>query len=163
MTAATKKPPTDQGYGTSEPMCPPLAIGAAPVSLREIIYQRRSAIALDGRTSITREAFYRFLAKTVPGPGQFPFNTLPWTPLIHLALFVHRVQDLDSGLYVLVRDPAQTPTLRAEMKPDLPGGNRLPVRMGWNSIASRRATCVSYPSRFPVISRLRLTAASVSA
>ena len=122
VTAATKKPPTDRCYGTSEPMCPPLAIGAAPVSLREIIYQRRSAIALDGRTSITREAFYRFLAKTVPGPGQFPFNTLPWTPLIHLALFVHRVQDLDSGLYALVRDPAQTPTLRAEMKPGFAWG-----------------------------------------
>ena len=60
VTAATKKPPTDRRYGTSEPMCPPLAIGAAPGSLREIIYQRRSAIALDGRTSITREAFYRF-------------------------------------------------------------------------------------------------------
>ncbi len=118
VTAATKKPPTDQPYRTSGWTAPPLAIGAAPVSLREIIYQRRSAVALDGRTSITRDAFYQILAKTLVGLGQFPFNALPWTPLIHLALFVHRVQNLDPGLYVLVRDPAQTPALRAEMKPE---------------------------------------------
>ena len=118
VTAATKKPPTDQVYRTSGPTGPPLAIGAAPVSLRRIIYQRRSAVALDGRTGITRDAFYRVLAKTLAGPGQFPFNALPWTPFIHLALFVHRVQDLDPGLYVLVRDPRQTSMLRAEMKPE---------------------------------------------
>jgi SagB-type dehydrogenase family enzyme len=118
VTAATKKPPTDQIYGTSGPTGPPLPIDAAPVSLRRIIYQRRSAVALDGRTGITRDAFYRVLAKTLAGPGQFPFNALPWTPFIHLALFVHRVQDLDPGLYVLVRDPTQTSMLRAEMKPE---------------------------------------------
>ena len=122
VTAATKKPLTDQWYGTSDSMGPPLAIDAAPVSLREIIYQRRSAVALDGRTSITRDAFYRILAKTLAGAGQFPFNILPWTPLIHLALFVHRVQDLDPGLYVLVRDLRQTRVLRAEMKPEFAWG-----------------------------------------
>ena len=42
----------------------PPAIGAAPVSPREIIYQRRSAVALDGRTSITSGALYQILAKT---------------------------------------------------------------------------------------------------
>ena len=125
VTAATKKPPTDQPYRTSGWTAPSLAIGAAPVSLREIIYQRRSAVALDGRTSITRDAFYQILAKTLVGLGQFPFNALPWTPLIHLALFVHRVQSLDPGLYVLVRDPAQTPTLRAEMKPEFDWGKPL--------------------------------------
>jgi nitroreductase len=77
---------------------------------------------LDGRTSITRDAFYRILAKTLAGSGQFPFNALPWTPLIHLALFVHRVQDLDAGLYVLVRDLRQTRLLRAEMKPEFAWG-----------------------------------------
>jgi nitroreductase len=88
----------------------------APISFRQMIFQRRSAVALDGRTGITRDTLYQILAKTLAGPGQFPFNTLPWTPLIHLALFVHRVQDVDPGLYVLVRDPMQTPALRAEMK-----------------------------------------------
>lgn len=122
VTAATQKPPTHQRYGTPEPMRPALATGSATVSLREIIYQRRSAVALDGRTSITRDAFYRILAKTLASAAQFPFNTLPWTHFIHLALFVHRVQNLDPGLYVLVRDPAQTPALRAEMKQEFDWG-----------------------------------------
>lgn len=118
VTAATKKPSTDSVYGISQPTGPPLVVGSATMALRRIIFQRRSAVALDGRTGITRNAFYQILAKTLAGPGQFPFNTLPWTPLIHLALFVHRVQDVDPGLYILVRDPVQTAALRAEMKPD---------------------------------------------
>jgi nitroreductase len=118
VTAATKKPATDQLYGTPRWTSPLLPICAVTPSLRQIIYQRRSAVALDGQTGITRDAFYRILAKTLAGPDQFPFNALPWTPLIHLALFAHRVQDLDPGLYVLVRDPTQTGVLRAEMKPE---------------------------------------------
>ena len=43
--------------------------------------------------------------------GGIPFNTLPWTPHIHLALLVHRVDDLPSGLYVLVRDASQRSAL----------------------------------------------------
>ena len=117
VTAAAKKPTTDQVYGTSRPTGPPLVVDTGPVSLRKIIFQRRSAVALDGQTGITRDAFYQMLAKTLAGPGQFPFNVLPWTAHIHLALFVHRVHNLDRGLYVLVRDPIQTAVLRAEMKP----------------------------------------------
>ena len=118
VTAATRKPLTDGVYEAVRPTGPPLVVGSAPMSLRRIIFQRRSAVALDGRTGITRDAWYQMLAKTLAGPGQLPFNTLPWTPLIHLALFVHRVQDVDPGLYVLVRDPMQTAALRAEMKQD---------------------------------------------
>lgn len=118
VNAAVHKPPTDQVYGTARPAGPALAIGAAPLALRQMIFQRRSAVALDGRTGITRDAFYQILAKTQAGPGQFPFAMLPWTPRIHLALFVHRVQDVDPGLYLLIRDPGQTATLRAAIKPD---------------------------------------------
>ena len=47
------------------------------------------------------------------GPGSIPLSTLPWTPHIHLAIFVHRVKDLPAGLYLLVRDASQTRALRA--------------------------------------------------
>jgi hypothetical protein len=118
VSAAARKPPTKQAYGIARPTGPRLAVAAAPIALRQVIFQRRSAVALDGRTGITRKAFYQILAKTLAGPDQFPFAMLPWTPRIHLALFVHRVQDLDPGLYLLVRDPAQTDMLRAAMKPE---------------------------------------------
>jgi SagB-type dehydrogenase family enzyme len=118
VAASSRKPPTEGTDEISSSTGPPLAVGSAPISYRQMIYQRRSAVSLDGRTGITRDAFYQILAKTLAGPGQFPFNTLPWTPRIHLALFVHRVEEVDPGLYLLVRDPQQVAALRAEMKPD---------------------------------------------
>jgi SagB-type dehydrogenase family enzyme len=84
------------------------------VALRRIIHQRRSALDLDGRTEISRDLFYRILAKTLPGQG--PFQLWPWPSQLHLALFVHRVQGLAPGLYLLVRDPEQTEMLRAAMR-----------------------------------------------
>ena len=44
-------------------------------------------------------------------PGSIPFNSLSWKPHVHLAIFVHRVDDLPPGLYFLVRDPAQKKAL----------------------------------------------------
>jgi len=70
-------------------------------------------VALDGQTRIDRDLFYRMLRKTVARPGQIPFSTLPWTPHIHLAIFVHRVDGLAPGLYMLVRDRTQRSDLEA--------------------------------------------------
>ncbi len=80
---------------------------ARPVPLRPVIRQRRSAVAMDGQTRIDQDLFYRMLHKTVASPGQIPFSALPWSPHIHLAIFVHRVDGLAPGLYMLVRDPTQ--------------------------------------------------------
>jgi SagB-type dehydrogenase family enzyme len=88
----------------------------SPVALRTVIHQRRSAVALDGRTAITRDAFYRILLKVLPGARQVPFTTLPWRPCVDLLLFVHRVADLPPGLYALLRDPARRPALEAAME-----------------------------------------------
>lgn len=86
-----------------------------PVPARQIIRQRRSAVEMDGVTSISREAFYRIVERLLP--GQLPFTTLSWKPSIHLAIFVHRVRDLAPGLYFLVRDLAEHAALQAEMTP----------------------------------------------
>ncbi len=81
--------------------------------LRKAVHQRRSAVAMDGRTRITRDTFYQFMIKTVPALCPLPFQTIPWEPLVHLGLFVHRVDDLAPGLYVLVRNPNHLEELRA--------------------------------------------------
>ena len=91
----------------------PASSPARPVLLRPLIRQRRSAVALDGQTRIDLDLFYRMLRKTVARPGQIPFSTLPWTPHIHLAIFVHRVDGLAPGLYMLVRDRTQRSDLEA--------------------------------------------------
>jgi len=94
-----------------------LEIGDAPIPLRRIIQQRRSAVALDGRTGITRAAFYQILLKAMPGAKQVPFTAVPWRPCIDLLLFVHRVEGVEPGLYVLLRDPSRERALRAELDP----------------------------------------------
>jgi len=87
-------------------------------SLRQIIHQRRSAVAMDGQTALDREPFYRLLARTLPGPGRVPFAALPWRPYVNLALFVHRVTGLAPGLYLLVRSAAHEVGLREALKAD---------------------------------------------
>jgi nitroreductase len=64
---------------------------------------------------MARELFYKILRKTLARSGQLPFNALPWRPLANLVLFVHRVEDLAPGLYLLIRDGSQDSTLRAEL------------------------------------------------
>ena len=86
-----------------------------PAALRRMIRQRRSAVAMDGQTQLPRENFYRMLARTLAAPGAVPFAALPWKSHLHLALLVHRVEDLPRGLYLLVRDPQQTVALQAAL------------------------------------------------
>ncbi|MCH9021418.1 MAG: SagB/ThcOx family dehydrogenase [Planctomycetes bacterium] len=86
------------------------------VSARQIIHQRRSAVALDGRTSIGSDVFYRMLKRLVPQKGLFPYGVLGWPTSVHLAIFVHRVEGLASGLYLLVRDQRATNQLKEAMR-----------------------------------------------
>ena len=46
-----------------------------------------------------------------------PWDVLPWEPAVHLALFVHRVDGLAPGLYLLARDPAKVSALRDATHP----------------------------------------------
>jgi SagB-type dehydrogenase family enzyme len=123
VARATEKPPTRGVYGQAANMGQAsgspeaLGVSASPhLSLRQIVRQRRSAVAMDGRGSIPCGVFYKILRKTLAGPGQFPFNALPWQPEAHLVLFVHRVEDLAPGLYLLVRNGGQMEALQAAMK-----------------------------------------------
>jgi hypothetical protein len=44
-----------------------------------------------------------------------PWDILPWEPAIHLVLFVHRVNGVAPGLYMLALDPAKVDSLRRAM------------------------------------------------
>jgi SagB-type dehydrogenase family enzyme len=78
---------------------------------RALILQRRSAVAFDGQSSVARATFTGMLSRVMPGRGA-PFDALWWTPRVHLAMFVHRVDELDPGLYLLIRDPRADAALR---------------------------------------------------
>ena len=86
------------------------------VSLRHVLHQRRSAVAMDGTTAIPRSLFYRMMLQVFPREKQIPFSMLPWRPRVDLGLFVHRVEGLEAGLYLLARDPGRTASLRAAMR-----------------------------------------------
>ena len=94
---------------------PPVAGGA---SAGQIIHRRRSLLACDGKTSISAARFFRMLARVMPRSDlevmqrPMPWDAIPWDPAIHLGLFVHRVNDLDPGLYMLARDPGKVEKLR---------------------------------------------------
>lgn len=77
----------------------------------QVIRQRRSALAFDGKTSIAAARFFTMLERVMP--RGMPFDVLAWAPAIHLAIFVHRVDGLAPGLYMLARDAAMSGALRA--------------------------------------------------
>jgi len=87
-------------------------------SAGQVIRQRRSALAFDGTTSISAGSFFTMLARVMPGAQRsMPWDVLPWEPAVHLALFVHRVDGLVPGLYLLARDPAKVALLRDATRP----------------------------------------------
>ncbi|KVW97880.1 hypothetical protein ABW22_03710 [Thiobacillus denitrificans] len=87
------------------------------LSAEKAILGRRSAVAMDGSTSISRAAFFRMFARLIPTHERqgMPWDAIPWRPRIHLGLFVHRVDGLVPGLYVLVRDPDKIEILKRVM------------------------------------------------
>lgn len=86
-------------------------------SARTIIRQRRSAVEMDGRTSMPREVFFAMLHRVMPEVGAVPWETIPWEAAVHLALFVHRVTGLQPGLYCLIRRPDAEESIRRAMDP----------------------------------------------
>lgn len=83
----------------------------------KIVRQRRSAVAMDPMASLDAIVFFQMLARTLP--SGLPFDVLPWTPRVALAIFVHRVKDLDPGLYLLVRNPVHEATLCQSLEGDV--------------------------------------------
>jgi SagB-type dehydrogenase family enzyme len=88
-----------------------------PIDVRRLVRQRRSAVAFDARTTIDRVTFAEMLSSTLPAAGA-PLAAAWWTPRVHLAVFVHRVDGIPPGLYMLVRDPQSFDRLRAACRSD---------------------------------------------
>ena len=94
------------------------------MSAAQIIRQRRSAVDFDGKTAISASSFFKILDRVMPGSylqqqqlRPIPWDVLSWHPFIHLVLFVHRVEGLNPGLYILPRALAAIPRLKEAMDP----------------------------------------------
>jgi SagB-type dehydrogenase family enzyme len=98
---------------------PQLPASFNTISAEQIIQQRRSCLALDGVSSISHSVFYSILSSVVPSLNAMPFDSLLRselaTPRIHLALFVHRVDGVEPGLYFLIRKSGAESDLKTAM------------------------------------------------
>ena len=72
---------------------------------------------MDGATTMGLDRFAAVLRRLLPGGGP-PFDAFPWTPRIHLALFVHRVEGLQPGIYALPRTDAGAALMRSTFSRD---------------------------------------------
>ncbi len=113
---------------------------------RRTVLQRRSAVSFDGRSSIDAAAFLAMLASVMPRAAP-PWDVLWWDARIHLAIFVHRVDGVAPGLYLLARDPAAVARLRAACGREFlwePASDHLPLYLlahGDSRAAARRLSC----------------------
>ncbi|MEO6306555.1 MAG: SagB/ThcOx family dehydrogenase [Nitrospiraceae bacterium] len=112
-------PPTSVSFHLS-----PFTSHDAPLA-GQIIRQRRSAVSFDGKTSISAATFFRMMQLVMPRSDRpqldrpMPWDVWPYEPAIHLLIFVHRVEGLTPGLYVLVRDPQKLSFIQQSMNPEL--------------------------------------------
>lgn len=94
-------------------------------SAGQIIHQRRSAVAFDGKTSISAATFFQMMQRVMPRAERpqlerpMPWDAWPYDPAIHLMILVHRVEGLTPGLYVLVRDSKKLSFVQQSMNSEL--------------------------------------------
>jgi len=119
VSKSTEKPFTENHPSTGFELAPSTELLKDDLfPMRKAIHQRRSAVSMDRRTTINRDTFYQFLIKTIPQANPIPFQSLTWEPQVHLGLFVHRVEGLTGGLYLLLRNKIHLEELREKFKQD---------------------------------------------
>ena len=94
-------------------------------SAGQIIRQRRSAVAFDGKTAISATTFFHMMQRVMPLAERpqlerpMPWDAWPCDPVIHLLIFVHRVDGLTPGLYFLVRESRKLSFVQQAMTSEL--------------------------------------------
>jgi SagB-type dehydrogenase family enzyme len=114
--AAALKLEAGESARWAPPGRPALTALAENPDAARLFRQRRSAVAFDGVTGLSAGQFFRMLDTLLPRAGIPPWDLLPWAPRVHPVLFVHRVQGLRPGLYLLLRHDEAQARLRAAMR-----------------------------------------------
>jgi SagB-type dehydrogenase family enzyme len=114
--AAAEKPVTQpEPYDLDGP--PEALPLGADLPAAAVIRRRRSAVSYDRTKTITSEAFWSILQRTLAFAHCAPFGVRLTPPQVHLLLFVHRVAGVPPGLYLLLRRAAMQPVLRLALSP----------------------------------------------
>jgi SagB-type dehydrogenase family enzyme len=107
--------PITAGIGPARPTLLPTASALPAASL---IRQRRSAVDFDGVTRLASEHWFAMLDALLPRPEVPPLDAWPPVPRVHLVLFVHRVEGVVPGLYLLARSDGAAQALREGLRKD---------------------------------------------
>lgn len=83
-----------------------------------LIRQRRSAQRFDARAENLALADFQRIMQAVLPNAKAPFSAWNWPPQVHLVLFVHRVEGLAPGLYLLPRAVGDVSELRQAFSSD---------------------------------------------
>jgi SagB-type dehydrogenase family enzyme len=118
VEGATVKPRTAPPAPATVSPAPPWVPERDPIRLRRIVRGRRSAVEFDGRSAMTRDAFLQTLRRTLPRGEATVLAAWGGDPQVDLLLFVHRVEAVDPGLLLLLRDPRREPRWRAAARAD---------------------------------------------
>jgi nitroreductase len=94
------------------PSRPPLVESGCHASAATLIRQRRSAVAFDGVTALSAKRWFGMLDALLPRPTATPLDAWPWPPRVHPLLFVHRIDGILPGLYLLARNAEALAELR---------------------------------------------------
>mgnify|MGYP001551192994 CR=1 FL=1 len=136
-TTASAKPETNENLWQA-PIFPNLNLNITSdentaQAASTLIKQRRSAQEFDIRHYTTKnvdnekaanglpftdQLLYRMLDLTLSRQNIPPMDSISWKPAIHLLLFVHHVEGLESGLYLFLRNDEVKNTFQAHLKQD---------------------------------------------
>lgn len=97
---------------------PPLAAIDSSQDADALIRQRRSAVDFDGVTSMPMEHWFALLDTLLPRPELPPWKSWQRPAHIHPVLFVHRINGVTPGIYLMVRDPSAEARLRQAIRAD---------------------------------------------
>ena len=92
----------------------PPGTSATHLPAPEVIMGRRSAQRFDPQYTMAATDFYRLVDSLLPG-SQLPWDIWDYAPQVHPVFFVHRVDNVLPGLYILVREAEAESRLRAEL------------------------------------------------
>ena len=118
VAEAAEQPTVAPEPGFIPPPLPPLTATATSLTAAALYRQRRSAVSFDGVTALTAAAWFALLDALLPRANVPPLDVLPWRPRVAPVFFVHRVEDVAPGLYVLARDPDLRLILQQKLRPD---------------------------------------------
>ncbi len=108
--------PSHAALDTDAPVTTSGTLSPAPaLSAQTVLLERRSAQRFRPGKLMSADHFRRMMDALLIRPDCPPWDVWTFAPRLHPILFVHRVEGLEPGAYILVRNPEAEPALRAQL------------------------------------------------